>query len=60
VTGPGHPGAAALSTLGAASLVVALAAAQGRRPGSRWLFRAAMLVALIDVAALVAQGRTVG
>jgi 4-hydroxybenzoate polyprenyltransferase len=60
VTGPGHPGAVALSTLGAASLVVALAAALGRRPGSRWLFRAAMLVALIDVAALVAQGRTVG
>jgi 4-hydroxybenzoate polyprenyltransferase len=60
VVGPGHPGPAALSALVAATLVVALAVGFGRRPGSRWLFRAAMLVALIDVATLVAQGRTVG
>jgi 4-hydroxybenzoate polyprenyltransferase len=28
----------------------------GRQPGSRWLFRAAMAVALVDVATLVARG----
>ncbi|HUN32551.1 MAG TPA: UbiA family prenyltransferase [Trebonia sp.] len=54
--GPGRPGWWA----GAAILAVAVTMAAGvflaRRPGSRWLFRAALLAAAIDVAELVARG----
>jgi hypothetical protein len=31
----------------------------GRKAGSRWLFRAAMAVALVDVASLVARGHLI-
>jgi 4-hydroxybenzoate polyprenyltransferase len=58
VLGPGDPGPARWSALGAAVAVVTGAVVLGRRPGSRLLFRGAMLVALIDVASLVAMGRT--
>jgi hypothetical protein len=54
--GPGHPGWAELGGLGGGLFVVAVSVALGRQPGSRWLFRGAMLVALIDVVGLVAQG----
>jgi 4-hydroxybenzoate polyprenyltransferase len=56
VLGPGRPGPAGLSALAAAVAVVAVAVVVGRRPGSRWLFRGSMVVALIDVAALVVRG----
>jgi 4-hydroxybenzoate polyprenyltransferase len=56
VAGPGHPGVGALLALIAAVAVIGGAVAFGRRPGSRLLFRGAMVVALIDVATLVARG----
>ncbi|MCU1589392.1 MAG: rane protein, partial [Frankiales bacterium] len=55
-TGPHRPGAADGITLGAAALVTAAGLALSRRHGSRAPFRAAMLVAAVDVALLLAQG----
>jgi protoheme IX farnesyltransferase len=55
VFGPGRPPVGAVVGLAAAVGVIAVAIAAGRRPGSRLLFRAAMVVALIDVATLVAR-----
>jgi protoheme IX farnesyltransferase len=57
--GPGRPGWPAAATVACAVVVVALGVGLGRRPGSRWLFRAAIGVALIDVVVLVAQGHAV-
>jgi 4-hydroxybenzoate polyprenyltransferase len=57
--GPGRPGWRGVAAVVVASVVVALAVGLGRRPGSRWLFRAALGVALIDVAVLVAKGHAV-
>ncbi len=51
--------------LGVAAIVVtagllAGAALAGRQPGSRWVFRAAMAIAVVDVALLIARGNTIG
>jgi protoheme IX farnesyltransferase len=54
--GPGHPGLGAVLAVVAAAAVVGFGLVAGRRPGSRWLFRAALIVALIDAALLVARG----
>jgi protoheme IX farnesyltransferase len=54
--GPGHPGWGAVAAIAGAVAVVALGIGLGRRPGSRWLFRAALGVALIDVVVLIARG----
>jgi hypothetical protein len=52
---PGPPPAWAWVGLAGAGAVAAGGVVGGRRPGSRWLFRAAMGVALVDVAVLVAR-----
>jgi 4-hydroxybenzoate polyprenyltransferase len=53
------PGRLGWPALGLPVTVVVLGAGMigGRRAGSRWLFRAAMTVALVDVATLVGRGR---
>ncbi|HZO69298.1 MAG TPA: UbiA family prenyltransferase [Kribbellaceae bacterium] len=50
--------------LGVAAIVVtagllAGAALAGRQPASRWMFRAAMVIAVVDVALLIARGNTI-
>ncbi len=54
--GPGRVGASGVIALAVAIGVVATAIVVGRRRGSRLLFRAAMVVALVDVVTLVARG----
>jgi 4-hydroxybenzoate polyprenyltransferase len=54
----GPVGSGQVAGLGAASALVAAGLAARRRPGSRMLFRAAMGVALVDVALLVSRGST--
>lgn len=54
--GPGHPSGAGLLALSGALVAVVGAVATRGRLGSRMLFRAAMVVALIDAASLVARG----
>ena len=54
--GPGHPGwGVAAATIGVA-VVITAGIFLARRPGSRWLFRAVLFAAAIDVAELVARG----
>ncbi|MHB1930401.1 MAG: UbiA family prenyltransferase [Acidimicrobiales bacterium] len=53
--GPGRAGWTALGLPAAAGLVAGALALRRRAP--EWLFRAAMLVALVDVAMLVSRGR---
>ncbi len=54
--GPGHPGWGAVAVLIAVAVTMAAGIVLARRPGSRWLFRAVLLAAAIDVAGLVARG----
>lgn len=54
--GPGHPGWGGVAALIAVAVTMAAGIALARRPGSRWLFRAVLLAAAIDVAELVARG----
>jgi 4-hydroxybenzoate polyprenyltransferase len=56
VTGPGRAGAVDVVALGCAALVTGGGLLLGRRPGSRAPFRAAILVAAVDVLLLLAQG----
>jgi 4-hydroxybenzoate polyprenyltransferase len=53
--GPGHPGWTAAGLPVAAAIIAAALATRRRAPV--WLFRAAMLVAVVDVAMLVSRGR---
>ena len=55
--GAGGPRWEAAGALTAVALTMAGGMAAARRPGSRWLFRSVLLVAAIDVALLVANGR---
>jgi 4-hydroxybenzoate polyprenyltransferase len=55
----GSPTAAALVGLGVAAVLAAVAAAAAARAGSRLPFTAAVLIALVDVALLVASGSAV-
>jgi 4-hydroxybenzoate polyprenyltransferase len=55
--GAGGPQWEAAGALTAVALTMAGGIAAARRPGSRWLFRSVLLVAAIDVALLVANGR---
>jgi len=57
--GPGDPGWWALGAVAVAAAVVTGGSWLGRRPGARWSFRAALIVALVDVAALVARGNAI-
>jgi protoheme IX farnesyltransferase len=54
--GPGRPGWGAVGALIGVVVTIAAGIFLARRPGSRWLFRAVLLVAAIDVAELVARG----
>lgn len=54
--GPGRPGVLAALTLALAVAVTAVGLARGRRLGSRAAFRAALVVAGLDVALLLARG----
>lgn len=54
--GPGAPGPVAAAALALAAVVTAAGLALARRPGSRAAFRAAIVVAVVDVALLVARG----
>jgi 4-hydroxybenzoate polyprenyltransferase len=54
--GPGHPGWWAVAAVIAVAVTMAAGIFLARRPGSRWLFRAVLLAAAIDVAELVARG----
>jgi 4-hydroxybenzoate polyprenyltransferase len=54
--GPGRPGATGLVALGGAAAVTAAGLLLARRAGSRAPFRAAMVVAAVDVALLLAGG----
>lgn len=54
--GPGRPGWWALAAVLAVAVTTAAGIVLARRPGSRWLFRAVLLAAAIDVAELVARG----
>ena len=54
--GPGHPGWGAVAALIGVAVTMAAGITLARRPGSRWLFRAVLLAAAIDVIELVARG----
>jgi 4-hydroxybenzoate polyprenyltransferase len=54
--GPGEPAAAAVVVLAAAAAVTAVGLLRARRPSSRDAFRAAIVVAVLDVGLLVARG----
>jgi 4-hydroxybenzoate polyprenyltransferase len=54
--GAGHPGWKAVAAVTAVVVTITTGIILARRPGSRWLFRAALLVAAIDVVELVANG----
>src|ERR1019366_3031680 len=54
--GPGRPGWGAVGAMAGVAAVIAAGIVLARRPGSRWLFRAVLLAAAIDVAELVARG----
>jgi 4-hydroxybenzoate polyprenyltransferase len=54
--GPGRPGWAGVAAVIAVIVVIGTGIFLARRPGSRWLFRAVLLAAAIDVAELVARG----
>ena len=54
--GPGRPGWGAVAALIGVTVTMAAGIALARRPGSRWLFRAVLLAAAIDVVGLVARG----
>jgi len=54
--GPGRPGWGAVAAMTGVAAVIAAGIVLARRPGSRWLFRAVLLAAAIDVAELVARG----
>ncbi len=54
--GPGSPGPLVVLALVAAGVVVVVGLVAARRPGSRAAFRAALVVAALDVALLVARG----
>jgi 4-hydroxybenzoate polyprenyltransferase len=54
--GPGRPGPASAGLLALAVLVTGTGLLRARRPHSRAAFRAALLVAALDVALLVARG----
>ncbi|HEY0717562.1 MAG TPA: UbiA family prenyltransferase [Streptosporangiaceae bacterium] len=54
--GPGHPGWWAVTAVVAVAAAITAGIVLARRPGSRWLFRAVLVAAAIDVAGLVARG----
>lgn len=54
---PGAPSATSFATFAIATAVVVVGFVAARRPGSRAAFRAAMVVALADVALLIAASR---
>jgi heme o synthase len=54
--GPGHPGWWAVTAVVAVTAAITVGIVLARRPGSRWLFRAVLVAAAIDVAGLVARG----
>jgi UbiA prenyltransferase family len=54
--GPGRPGWGAAAAMIGVAVVITAGILLARRPGSRWLFRAVLLAAAIDVAELVARG----
>jgi 4-hydroxybenzoate polyprenyltransferase len=54
--GPGRPGPLVAAALGVAAAVTATGLWLGRRPGSRAPFRAVLVVAVVDVALLLARG----
>jgi 4-hydroxybenzoate polyprenyltransferase len=54
--GPGAPGWLAVLAVGVAAGTTAVGLVLARRPGSRAAFRAAIVVALVDVALLLARG----
>jgi len=54
--GPGRPGWGAAGAMIGVAAVITAGIFLARRPGSRWLFRAVLLAAAIDVAELVARG----
>ena len=54
--GPGRPGWGAAGAMIGVAAVITAGVFLARRPGSRWLFRAVLLAAAIDVAELVARG----
>ncbi len=58
VLGPGRPGPARLAALGLAAAITAGALVRAAHPGSRAVFRAVLVVAVVDVALLVASGST--
>ena len=58
--GPGRPGAVVVAALAVAAFVTATGLWLGRRPGSRAPFRAVLVVAVVDVALLLARGSSLG
>lgn len=54
--GPGHPGWLAVVAMAGVAAVIGAGIALARQPGSRWLFRAVLIAAAVDVAVLVARG----
>jgi 4-hydroxybenzoate polyprenyltransferase len=54
--GPGHPNWLAVAAVIGVAVTMTAGILLARRPGSRWLFRAVLLAAAIDVAGLVARG----
>jgi heme o synthase len=54
--GPGHPGWWAVTAVVAVAAAITAGIVLARQPGSRWLFRAVLVAAAIDVAGLVARG----